>query len=129
GKLVPFGTIDMDVTYPIVSDYGNWWRVIYSDRVGYVRKSEVEVDFTKSDKYFKANENLPVYDNRTGKLVKVGELVKGQVYPRVSDYGNWHRIQFGNISGYVRKADTSVATGKEIKNVNKSYKQQSRTFK
>ena len=128
GSLVPFGIIDKKQTYPIATDYGNWWRVIFSDRVGYVRKSDVETLFTKSDQYFKAEENIPVYDNRTGKLVKVGELRKGQVYPRVSDYGNWHRIQFGNIYGYIRKSGTSYASGNEIKNINTAYKNQSRTF-
>src|SRR5690606_17926009 len=97
--------------------------------VGYVSKKEVEVQFTKSDKYFKAETNLPIYDNRSGKLVKVGEVQKGEVYPRVSDYGNWHRIQFGNIYGYVSKSGTTLATGREIKNLNRNYKHQSRTFK
>ncbi|WP_188393456.1 glucosaminidase domain-containing protein, partial [Compostibacillus humi] len=111
------------------SDYGNWWRVIFSDRVGYVRKSDVQIGFTKSDKYFRADSNVAVYDNRGGgPLKKVGELVKGQVYPRVSDYGNWHRIDFGNFYGYVKKSETSPASGSAIKNENKKYKDQSRTF-
>src|SRR5690606_24742227 len=129
GSLVPFGVIDKGQVYPIATDYGNWWRVIYADRVGYVRKSEVETQFTKSDKYFRAEKNLPIYDNRTGTLIKVGEIEKGQVYPRVKDYGNWHQIQFGNIYGYVHKNGTSPATGNEIKNLNTNYKNQSRTFK
>ncbi|WP_229733703.1 heparinase II/III domain-containing protein [Compostibacillus humi] len=128
GKLVPFGTIDKGQTYPIASDFGNWWRVIYSDRVGYVRKSDVQLGFTKSDKYFRADSNTSVYDNRSGSLKKVGELVKGQVYLRVSDYGNWHRIDFGNFYGYVKKSETSPASGSAIKNENKKYKDQSRTF-
>ncbi|MBO1006009.1 N-acetylmuramoyl-L-alanine amidase, partial [Pseudogracilibacillus auburnensis] len=128
GKLVPFGTIDKGATFPIATDYGNWWRIVFSDRVGYVRKSDVESEFIKSDKYFKAKGNIPIYDNRSGSLKKVGELKKGQIYPRVSDYGNWHRIQFGDIYGYVRKSETSVASGSSIKNLNINYKNQSRTF-
>src|SRR5690606_40499933 len=68
GSLVPFGVIDKGQVYPIATDYGNWWRVIYADRVGYVRKSEVETQFTKSDKYFRAEKNLPIYDNRSAKI-------------------------------------------------------------
>lgn len=128
GSLVPFGVIDKGQNYPIASDYGNWWRVIFSDRIGYVSKKQVDVQFTKSDKYFKTLRDLPIYDNRTGKLVKVGELPSGQVYPRVSDYGNWHRIQFGDIYGYVHKPGTTLATGNEIKNLNTNFKHQSRTF-
>ena len=34
--------------------------------------------------------NTPVFDNRTGSLVKVGELVSGQQFTVVKDYGvNW----------------------------------------
>lgn len=129
GSLVPFGVINKDSEYPIATDYGNWWRIVYSDRVGYVRKNEVEIQFTNQDKYFRADTNVAVYDNRDGgSLKKVGELIKGQVYPRVSDYGNWHRIQFGSYYGYVRKSDTSFATGDEIKNLNINYKNSSRNF-
>ncbi|GIO26925.1 glucosaminidase domain-containing protein [Ornithinibacillus bavariensis] len=121
GSLVPFGQIYMGENYPIVSDYGMWWRIIYSDRVGYVRKSEVDIQFVNSDKYFKAEGNSIVYDNRNGTLTPVGQLISGQVYPRVSDYGNWHRIDFGNFYGYVKKSETSFATGTEIKNIKMSY--------
>src|SRR5690606_21902695 len=44
GKLVPFGSIEKDVDYPIATDYGNWWRIVFADRVGYVRKSEVHIE-------------------------------------------------------------------------------------
>lgn len=122
GDLVPFGEIQKGQEYPIASDYGNWWRVIYSDRVGYIRKSEVEFQFSTSDKYFTAEKNTTVYDNRGGGALKpVGQLIDGQTYPRVSDYGNWHRIDFGNFYGYVKKSDTTLATGNEIKNPNTGF--------
>ena len=130
GKLVPFGTIEKGKEYKIASDYGNWWRIIFSGRIGYVQKSAVQLPFSQQDKYFEVLEdNLPVYDNRTGKLVKIGELKKGQVYPRVSDYGNWHRIQFSDYYGYVKKSETKPANGTSIKNENKSYKNSSNSFK
>ena len=128
GSLVPYGIIDKGQSYPIATDYGNWWRVVYADRVGYVRKSDVQTEFLKTDKFFRADATLPIYDNRTGKLVKVGEVKKGQEYPRVSDYGNWHRIQFGNIYGYVHKSQTSATSGSSIKNMNNKFKNESRTI-
>ena len=36
-------------------------------------------------------------------LVEVGKLKKDQVFQRISDAGNWHKIQYGNIDGYVRE--------------------------
>src|SRR5690606_27550636 len=86
GKLVKFGVITKNTNIAILSDYGNWWRVLFSDRVGYISKASTEINFIKSDRYFKADQNLPVYDNRSGKLVEIGKLKSGQTYRRVSDY-------------------------------------------
>ncbi|MDC3423508.1 heparinase II/III family protein [Aquibacillus sp. 3ASR75-11] len=129
-RLVPFGVINKGNSYPIVGDYGNWWRVLLSDRVGYVNKNSVKRNFSASNDYFRVIKNgTAVYDNRTGELVKVGELTKGQVYPRISAYGpNWHKIQFGNIYGYVYAPDTEVASSRDVKNENKSYSTQKRVF-
>ncbi|TXK89876.1 mannosyl-glycoprotein endo-beta-N-acetylglucosamidase, partial [Parageobacillus sp. SY1] len=49
--------------------------------------------FTASTKYFQVvDDQVAVYDNSTGKLVQVGTLEKGQEFPRIKDYGNWHQI-------------------------------------
>ncbi|SDK61388.1 mannosyl-glycoprotein endo-beta-N-acetylglucosaminidase, partial [Sediminibacillus albus] len=129
GSLVPFGKIDKGQLFPIAADYGNWWRILYLDRVGYVRKNEANVQYADFADYFKAEEDLPVYDNRSSdSLKKVGEVEKDQVYTRVSDYGNWHRIQFGDFYGYVEKFATSPATGEAVKNKNDGYSNQNRTF-
>ena len=129
GKLVQYGTIKKGVKYHVATDYGNWWRIIYADRVGYVAKSEVKASFVSSDKYFTANTNLPVYDNRSGKLVKVGELVAGQEYPINRNYGNWWRIQFSNFYGYVNKSGTSPETNPTFKNTKRNYKNSTKIVK
>ena len=123
GKLVPFGKLDENTVFPIAADYGNWWRIILNDRVGYVRKAEVQAEFQKGDKYFRVHKNdLPIYDNRqTGPLKKVGSLQKNEVFEIVSDYGNWWRVQFSDFYGYVKKSDTGYATGNEIENENTRY--------
>lgn len=130
GQLVPFGTIEKGTVYPVVSDFGsNWIRVIFAERVGYVYSGGASVGFTTADKYFQANSNLDVYDNRTGSLIKVGELTGNQVYKRVSDYGaNWHQIQFGDHYGYVYKSGTSYNPGSNLRNLNTSYSTTGRQF-
>ena len=123
GTLEPFATIGKGQQHPIVSDYGNWYRVDVSGRIGYVHKGGVEVGFTKSDQYFQVTvDNLTVYDNSTGNLKPVGTLVKGEIYPRVRDYGNWHEIKFGNWYGYVWKEGTQPSDGQGIRNLNRIYK-------
>ncbi|WP_099354853.1 SH3 domain-containing protein [Fredinandcohnia onubensis] len=131
GALIPFAVINKGTTYPIIGYLGpDWIKVDVSGRIGYVYKSATKMSFESSDRYFKADvDNLSVYDNSTGKLVHIGYLIKGQVFPRVSDYGDWHRIKYGNTYGFVWKDATSPAIGTEIKNENSSNLQNNgRTF-
>lgn len=117
GSLVAYATLHKGTRVKLISDYGNWWRVEVAGRIGFVYKSAVAIAFKKNDRYFEViADNVTVYDNSSGSLVPVGRLEKGEVYPRVSDYGNWHRIQFHNKYGYVRKEATQPATGKGLKN-------------
>ncbi|MRG85090.1 glycosyl hydrolase family 18 protein [Salinibacillus xinjiangensis] len=128
GSLVPFATILKGGKYPIISDYGNWYRIILSGKVGYVHKSGVKVE-QKFGKYFEVTvDDVPIYDNSTGKLVEMGTLEQGEVYERVSDYGNWHRIKFGDKYGYVHKDATKPSTGNEITGENRSYQNSDITF-
>ncbi|WP_159461965.1 glycosyl hydrolase family 18 protein [Salirhabdus sp. Marseille-P4669] len=131
GKLVPFATLLRGGEFPIVSDYGNWYRIVLSGKVGYVHKNEVEVDINSIpyDKYFKTVQDLPVYDNRTGELIQIGLLKKGQVYERVSDYGNWHRIDFGGVYGYVHKSGTMPSVKSDIIGENKVFMDTDNIFK
>jgi len=129
GSLVPFGTIEAGKEYPIISKTGNWYKIDYAGRIGYIYASAAKLSFASSDQYFKVLENnVSVYDNSSGKLVKVGSLTKGQVYPIVSIVGNWHRIKFGNIYGYVWKEATEPADASSLKNINKGEKNSGRTI-
>ncbi|WP_273124346.1 M14 family metallocarboxypeptidase [Bacillus weihaiensis] len=123
GSLVTFAVMPKGLEYPILRHVGSWYLIDVSGRYGYVRKSEVSAEFTESMKYFEVTEDkLDVYDNETGKLIKIGTLVQGQVYPRTEDYGNWHQIKFGDRFGYVRKEGTRPASNLKIWNENTKYK-------
>ena len=153
GKLVPFASLLPGAKYPIVSDYGaDWYRILLANRVGYIYKGGVELngktptppkentqktESTQQNiatpksfgKYFQVIEdNVTVYDNSSGKLVPVGSLKKGQIFPRISDYGDWHKIQYGNKDGFVYKPATKPATGSGIHNENKTYKNKAKSF-
>ncbi|WP_051475612.1 M14 family metallocarboxypeptidase [Bacillus sp. J37] len=116
GTLKEIGQLDKGVTYDILSRYGKWYRIELSGVVGYVYHSTVEEVFTSKTQYFEATEDVAVYDNLNGKLVQVGNLIQGQHYKRVSDYGNWHKIQFSDHFGYVYKSSTKPSSGSGIKN-------------
>ncbi|MEK0287835.1 N-acetylmuramoyl-L-alanine amidase [Caldifermentibacillus hisashii] len=121
GSLVPFGTIFKGEKYPIIANLGDWIQIDFSGRIGYIYGPAVTVDFSTNDKYFKVLEDIvTIYDNSSGSLVPVGYLTKGQVYPRVSDFGDWHKIQLSNKYGYIWKDATAVVSNPYIANENRS---------
>jgi poly-gamma-glutamate capsule biosynthesis protein CapA/YwtB (metallophosphatase superfamily) len=60
----------------------------------------------KETSYFITKQNLPIYDNSTGKLIKIAEIKSGHTFKRLRDYGNWHEISFGSLKGYVKEEST-----------------------
>ncbi len=129
GSLIPFARLYKGVKYPYISDVGDWLKVSVGGRIGYIYKPAVKLDFKSTDQYFESTEKVvSVYDNRTGKLVHVGYLQKGQVYPRVSDYGDWHKIKYGDGYGFIWKDATKPANGKSIKNIDSGSKNTAKSF-
>ncbi|WP_404322678.1 hypothetical protein LG298_23760 [Cytobacillus firmus] len=117
GKLVPFASIKKGEEYPVVNEYTSWFQIVVSDRIGYISKDNVKPNFSSGTKYFAVNEdNLPIYIKKDGRLVEVGSLKAGQIYPREHDFTSWHGIQFGDIEAYVPKDGTSPSGGSSLKN-------------
>lgn len=130
GSLVPFATITKGTKYPYIGRLGNdWYQIEVSGRIGYVYKPATKLEFLSTDRFFQVLEdNVSIYDNSTGSLIHVGYLRKGQIYERVSDYGDWHRIKFGDGYGYIWKASTEPADGSKIPNLNKGSKNSKNYF-
>jgi peptidoglycan/xylan/chitin deacetylase (PgdA/CDA1 family) len=120
GDLVPFASLEKGVSYPVIRQMGNWYEIDVAGRNGFIYKTGVErLSFDNSDRYFTVtSDQTGIYENSKGNLVLVGKLTKGQEYPRVSDYGNWHQVKFGSRTGYVWAGDTKPSAGKSIKNFN-----------
>ncbi|MBO1511775.1 S8 family peptidase [Metabacillus bambusae] len=130
GELVNFGAIYTNVSFPIISDYGNWYKIKFIDRIGFIRKKDVQLDFSSEIKFFKVNTPTAIYQNLDGNLVRVGRVYENQVYPRIRDYGpNWHEIQFGNGVAYVKKSYTTPSLNHTPENLNTTYKDSSKHVK
>ncbi|HZG59634.1 MAG TPA: M14 family metallocarboxypeptidase [Anoxybacillus sp.] len=101
-------TVSKNVTFSMLEDAGNFYKVLVAGRVAYLDKSAVQFIFPENIQAFEVTaDEVPVYENRAGKFIKIGSLKKGQVFQRKHDYGdNWHEIEFGQLSGYVPKAGT-----------------------
>lgn len=115
--LTQIGTIEKGVSYKINRPYGNWLEINYLGVTGYIYKSNTEITFDSKDNYYKVLEDgLAVYENKNGTLLKIGTLMRGQVFKREQDYGNWHKISFGKTVAFVYKASTEPASTNEFKN-------------
>ena len=120
GDLVRFGSIQPNTKYPIIAPAGNWYKIDYAGRIGYIYKPAAKLVFNGNEKYFKVKtEFLSIYDNRSGSLKKVGSLNKDQEFPIVSFSGNWIKIKYRGIDGFVWKESTEPSSGTSIKNANK----------
>ncbi|NLP52718.1 N-acetylglucosaminidase [Bacillus sp. RO1] len=119
GSLVLMGTMVKGTRYPIISQTKSWIRIDLGGRIGNIYKPATRQEFVTTDEYFQViQDRVTVYSNSTGSLLPVGHLIKGQSYKRVSDYGSWHRIKYGNGFGFVWKEATTVSTSSAVPNQN-----------
>ncbi|WP_456273215.1 hypothetical protein [Bacillus sp. AK031] len=127
GSLVRMGNIAPGVKYPVIAEIGNWYKIEFSGRIGYVYKPATKLAFNSNHKYFKVTTDyLSVYDTSSGEFVKVGALNKNQEYPIESVSGNWIKVKFGNGFGYIWKDSTVPVTKHSIKNLNSGMKDSAR---
>lgn len=79
--------------------------------------------------YIEITSKTTVFDNRTGSLVKVGELEGGQQFTVVKDYGaNWWQIYWGSHYGYVAKYNTKTIEHVSYKNATKRVSSSNQTL-
>ena len=79
--------------------------------------------------YIEITSKTTVFDNRTGSLVKVGELEGGQQFTVVKDYGaNWWQIYWGSHYGYVEKRNTKTIKNVSYKNATKRVSSSNQTL-
>ena len=120
GALVQFGSIQPNTKYPIIALAGNWYKVDYAGRIGYIYKPSAKLVFNGNENYFKVTtDTLSIYDNSSGSLKKVGSLNQNQEFRILSFSGNWIKIKYRGKEGFVWKDSTEPSTGNSIKNANK----------
>lgn len=130
GSLIPFAIISKDINFPILGVNGNWYKIEVAGRIGFVYKTNVTFHSkpiitppSLKGKVFEITaDKTEVFDNRSGKLVKVGELYKGQVFKMIRLYGeNWIEIQYSDRTAYIARVKAKEANGSQIVNENKYY--------
>ena len=117
GKLIQIGTLKEGIEYQVIKQTGNWIEILFAERIGYVYVTGIELTFSKGILYFEViQDNVQIFQNKNGRLIKFGNLVKGQQYKRIRDYGNWHEVRIGNQTGYVWKEATKPLISPSYKN-------------
>ncbi|MGJ9383979.1 heparinase II/III family protein [Salipaludibacillus sp. CF4.18] len=121
-ELKEIGRIKEGQTIRSIGSYGNWYRIDFGGRIGFIHQNGVQVSFNSSDKYFQVTkENAPVYNNQNGQLKEIGTMRLGESFVRIRDYGNWHEIQYGDQKAYVWKESTKPSSNMQIKNENTQF--------
>jgi murein tripeptide amidase MpaA/translation initiation factor 2 beta subunit (eIF-2beta)/eIF-5 len=116
------GRILENTKYTIDSETNGWLLINFAGRMGYVEKSDVEVSIPSHVNFFKPTTRTAIYIKENGKLIRAGAVEEGEVYPRLSDYGDWHQIKFGDITGFVKEKYTiPILDSSEINNLNENY--------
>ncbi|MGM0876438.1 MAG: hypothetical protein ACQEWV_17125 [Bacillota bacterium] len=60
-------------SFTALKEYSSWISIQLSDRIGYIRKSEVSLGFASKDSYFKVMEdNVSVYQKTSNGLKEIG---------------------------------------------------------
>ncbi|WP_088361971.1 polysaccharide deacetylase family protein [Bacillus cereus] len=122
-KMDVVGYLNKEQQYPIKKDIKeNYWTIKYGNSVAYVSKdsSQIAKKVTyknlnhykhNSFKAFITNQDTPVYDNSTGKLVQFATIKANRRYPTIASSGNWWMVDFDGRLGYVNKAITKEDKG------------------
>lgn len=117
GKLVKIGEILEDQKVNYIHKQGNWYQILFGNRIGYIYHTGVEIEFTNNIEYFKVNQsNVAIMARKNGELETIGVLKEGEIYQRVADYGNWHQIKIGNQYAFIWKKATSPMLNRSFSN-------------
>jgi g-D-glutamyl-meso-diaminopimelate peptidase len=114
GERKELAIIEKNVPFSMIEENGDFYQIIVAGRKAYIDKNNVHFIFPQNDKSFQvAVKSVPVYYNKSGKFVEVGLLKQGQTFYSKSEYnGQWHVIEFGQLTGYVPKTGIKPITQK-----------------
>src|SRR5690625_4833039 len=99
--------------------------ILFFIQFGIVYQSEASPTWNNDGiEYFEVtSDSAIIYDIRSGSYERVGKLSNGQVFPRVGQSGNYHKIIYGNYYAYVHKSHTKWHSGVGINNTVKEIKE------
>ncbi|WP_108668980.1 M14 family metallocarboxypeptidase [Peribacillus acanthi] len=103
-------------SYQVIEENEASLTLSIGGRKGFVKKADLQQEFTASDRYFKILVPAqPVFVKQSGVLVQKGTLLQNQEFIRLRGEGAWHVIRYGNDVAYVKMEGTAPSSGATLK--------------
>jgi len=94
--------------------YDNGFFVVnVGGQKGFIKSSDVVVDFVKPEMFIEVLKDVPLYEVKSRQRTQFGALKKGMVFKRTKQVANWHQIE---MNGRVYQVEVShtFPSSKEI---------------
>ena len=117
------GVLDTGVKVTYISESGNWTKVQYNSKTGYIcsdyLKKESSTSTTTNTMYVTANAGLNLRKVPSTSYAVIKTLSKGTEVTVVSSSNGWSKVSVGGVSGYVSSdylSSTKPSTGSSSSN-------------
>jgi hypothetical protein len=116
GALKRIGYVTKGEVYKKVREVGNWYQVKVGNQDAFIWKDAAKPSTNQGlslldnlgSSQMRLTQNVSLYDNSSGKLVKIGELVAGQSINYVDRVGNWFKVSFLGREAYIYESAVKV---------------------
>ena len=117
------GVLDTGVKVSYISESGNWTKVQYNSKTGYIcsdyLKKESSTSTTTKTMYVTASAGLNLRKGPSTSYAVIKTLSKGTEVTAVSSSNGWSKVNVGGVSGYVSSdylSSTKPSTGSSSSN-------------
>ena len=117
------GVLDTGVKVSYISESGNWTKVQYNSKTGYIcsdyLKKESSTSTTTNTMYVTASAGLNLRKGPSTSYAVIKTLSKGTEVTVVSSSNGWSKVNVGGVSGYVSSdylSSTKPSTGSSSSN-------------
>ena len=117
------GVLDTGVKVTYISESGNWTKVQYNSKTGYIcsdyLKKESSTSTTTNTMYVTASAGLNLRKGPSTSYAVIKTLSKGTEVTVISSSNGWSKVNVGGVSGYVSSdylSSTKPSTGSSSSN-------------
>ena len=117
------GVLDTGVKVTYISESGNWTKVQYNSKTGYIcsdyLKKESSTSTTTNTMYVTASAGLNLRKGPSTSYAVIKTLSKGTEVTVISSSNGWSKVSVGGVSGYVSSdylSSTKPSTGSSSSN-------------